>query len=343
MARLTIVDIARMADVSPTSVSFALNGKPGVSKETRKRILSIIEQTGFSPSQSARSQVMKRTQNIALLFNADTLPQDHLFQSGLNTHILRWCNNRRFNLVFVGCDPADSPSAPLPPILRSHDVDGIITLGYVSKIILSKLRLLGIPYLLLDCHQDVPDVLTVSIDYYKAACLAMEHLIKNGHRRIAYIGSSIPRRFSQQTLDGYRKVLDDHHITVPLGWMRMQMSDFDDAAAEREAHLILSCEERPTAIFCTADVFAISAIRQIKAEGFRVPDDISVIAIDDALVSSYIDPPLTTVRIDAADLTRIGCNLLLDAIERGTGTARSLVYNDLAVLERVSVRNITAP
>lgn len=341
MEKLTIKEIAKLAGVSPTSVSFAINDRPGISEETRRRILEVVAQANFVPSPSARSQVLKKTQNIALLFNVNSQPQDHLFQSGLNKHILRWCTKHQYNLIFVGIDPDEAPNHPLPSILRSHGVDGVITFGYVTEPLIAKLQLLDTPYLLLDSHQNVPGSLNVSVDYYKAARMAMRYLFQHGHRRIAYIGSGFPPRYSQQTFEGYRKSLDEENISVPMGWVRMNVSDLDDAAAaEEEAHAILACAERPTAIFCAADVLAIGAIRRIKHNGLLVPQDISVIGIDDTFVSSYIDPPLTTVRVDDAMLSELGCKLLFSVMENKSSHPENVVYSDFTVTERQSVKTL---
>lgn len=342
MPKLTIIDIAKMAGVSPSSVSLAMNNRPGISESTRRRILEVVDQTNFAPSQSARSQIMKKTQNIAILFNMNSHPLEHLFHESLNKCILKCCTDNEYNLVFVACQfQDDTTPVTFPPILRSHGVDGVISYGYVPVSVISSLHDLELPYLLLDSHQLPADTMSVSVDYYAAARLAMQHLIQCGHRRIAYIGSNYPPQYSQQTFEAYRSTLEELRIQVPLNWIQMQARDIDgDDGAAMQIKSIMEGGECPTAVFCAADIFAIGAIRGIKQMGLRIPEDVSVIAIDDILVSSYIDPPLTTVRIDDATLAKMGFDMLLRSINDHEVCSTREVYNTFSVIERQTVRSL---
>ncbi|HCS73094.1 MAG TPA: hypothetical protein DIW17_04375 [Clostridiales bacterium] len=342
MSKLTIIDIAKMAGVSPSSVSLAINNRPGVSESTRRRIMDIVKQTNFVPSQSARSQIMKVTQNIAVLFNINSHPLDHLFHEGLNKYILKYCTENRYNLVFVACQFHDDLTpVELPPIILSRGVDGVVSYGYVPVSVITSLHKLDIPYLLLDSHQLPTDTMSIIVDYYAATQLAIQHLIKNGHKRIAYIGSNFPPQYSQQTFEGYRSMLEKLNIQVPLQWIQMQSSDVDgEDSAVIQVQSIMKSGERPTAVFCAADIYAIGAIRGIKQLGLRIPEDVSVIGIDDILVSSYIDPPLTTIRVDDEKLAKMGFDMLFKSITGSTHDKIHEIFSEFAVIERQSVRQI---
>jgi LacI family transcriptional regulator len=183
--------------------------------------------------------------------------------------------------------------------------------------------------------------MSVMVDYYTAARMAMKHLIDNGHTRIAYIGSNFPPLYSQQTFEGYRSALEEQDIVVPLSWIQMQSRDSDgEDSADKQMQAILGSQSLPTAVFCAADIYAVGAIRALKHASLRVPDDISIIGIDDILISSYIDPPLTTVRIDTGRLANQGCDMLLASIASGSPNTAHENFTDFTLAERASVRRL---
>ncbi len=344
MAKLTIIDIAKLAGVSPSTVSLVMNKRPGISEDTRRRVMEVVERMNFAPSQSARSQILKSTQNIAVLFNMNSHPLEHLFQESLNKNILRYCTEHEFNLVFVACSfEDDSSPVTLPNILRSHGVDGVISYGYVPVSVITSLQELELPYLLLDSHQLPNHCMSLHVDYYAASRLAMRYLMDQGHSNIAYIGSNFPPLYSQQTFEGYRSALDEAGIVVPLGWIQMQSRDSDDEdSAAKQMQAILQSGKLPTAVFCAADIYAIGAIRAVKQAGLRVPDDVSIIGIDDILISSYIDPPLTTVHIDTGRLAHRGCDMLFESINLCKVLTAHEDFSDFSLIERKTVRPLIA-
>ncbi len=340
MAKLTIIDIAKLAGVSPSTVSLVMNKRPGISEDTRRRVMEVVERMNFAPSQSARSQILKSTQNIAVLFNMNSHPLEHLFQESLNKNILRYCTEHEFNLVFVACSfEDDSSPVTLPNILRSHGVDGVVSYGYVPVSVITSLQELELPYLLLDSHQLPNHCMSLHVDYYAASRLAMRYLMDQGHSSIAYIGSNFPPLYSQQTFEGYRSALDEAGIVVPLGWIQMQSRDSDDEdSAAKQMQAILQSGKLPTAVFCAADIYAIGAIRAVKQAGLRVPEDVSILGIDDILISSYIDPPLTTVHIDTGLLAHRGCDMLFESINLGKVLTAHEDFSDFTLIERKTVR-----
>ena len=342
MAKLTIIDIAKIAGVSPSTVSLVMNKRPGISEKTRQHVMEVVERMNFAPSQSARNQILKSTQNVAVLFNMNSHPLEHLFQESLNKNILRYCTEREFNLVFVACSfIEDSSPVTLPNILRSRGVDGVISYGYMPASVITALQELELPYLLLDSHQLPNLCMSLHVDYFMASRLAMQYLLTHGHTRIAYIGSNFPPLYSQQTFEGYRSTLEESGIVVPMGWIQMQSRDSDDEnSAAKQMRAILQSTELPTAVFCAADIYAIGAIRAVKQAHLRVPEDISIIGIDDILISSYIDPPLTTVRVDTCSLANQGCDMLFESIRLGEVQTAHKDFKDFSIVKRETVLSL---
>ena len=340
MSRLTIKDVAKMVGVSPSAVSLAINGRPGISEATRKMILECVEQTGFVPSQNSRSLVMKRTRNIALLWGTGCQPLEHLFFSDITRCLLNCCMKANYSLVFVSCDFKHSPPV-LPEIIRSHGVDGVVCFGMVPGSIAYAINQAELPLLILDSHTAVDNAYCVCVDYFQAARLAIEHLISLGHTDIAYIGGTLAQPgFSHQTFEGYRSTMQDHGLEAPFSWIQTCASELDDESAEEQMKLILGSGRIPTAVFCAADVYAIGAIRGIRKAGLSVPNDISVTGIDNIVFSRYLDPPLTTVSIDDDLLAEVGCELLFDAIEKGEHGGTILDYNNLTLVSRASCKSL---
>ena len=227
----------------------------------------------------------------------------------------------------------------LPEVIRSRGVDGVICFGYVPSSIAFAVNKAELPLLILDSHTIVENSYCICVDYFKAAKLAIEHLISLGHTDIAYIGGSLSQPgFSHQTFEGYRSTMQEHGLEAPFSWIQTCASELDDKSAEEQMRLILSSGRNPTAVFCAADVYAIGAIRGARRCGLSVPDDLSVTGIDDIIFAQYIDPPLTTVGIDKNHLAEMGCDLLFDAREKKEFSEKLIAYDNLTLVARSSCK-----
>lgn len=311
MGKSTIHDVARLAKVSPSAVSIVLNNRPGVSEETRKKVLEIIEQLGYAPNPNSRRLLFHKTNNIAILFPRSASPLEHSFYSEINTAVLRECEINGYNLIFSSFSTKND-KVQFPDLIKACDVDGVIFYGDVNPAVLNALAKYELPHILIDNHTLLPDVLCVSADYHHAAEVAVRYLMDLGHRDIAYIGNSAQTDFGAQTLSGYQKALTAGQITAPKEWLQCDASC--EESAYRCMESILACAQRPTAIACGADIYAIGAIQCIKDHGFQVPQDFSVAGIDDILLSRYTDPTITTVKIDKGEIGRTAVRLLIQAI-----------------------------
>ena len=342
MGRVTIKEVASIAGVSPASVSLAVNGKPGISQETREKILKVVEQVGFVTNETSRRLRSNRTGNIAVLMESGPSLLEQAFYSELNNQILHECEQFRYNVIYCIATIEDDTKVVLPNVIQSRDVDGIIIVGYLDLRIVYKISAIDCPIILVDNYLDVPGICNVVFDYRKAAVVAMEYLIDSGHRKIAYIGSDIDgnfKNFGQQTFYGYKSILEKYSLLVPGSWI--QMSAHDENTASEAMNIIISSDSLPSAVLCSGDIFAIGAMKSVKGSGLMVPDDISVMGIDDILLSSYVEPALTTVRVDRHNMALTAVKILLEAIESKKPVMDRAICDVFSLIERASVKKIT--
>lgn len=333
--RLTIDDIARLAGVSPTAVSFVLNGRSGIGAATREKINSVIEATGFKPNASSRRLSFQKSFNIALIYPSSASPFSDLYYYEITRGLTERMSQDGYNVVFAGLN-AKGAGFALPQILQHRDADGAVILQDIDSALLSDIDNLGIPYVLIDIH--VPDRAHthVSVDSESSIYTAVNYLIAHGHTKIAFLGSDWLPSYYVQCFTGYQRALGEHNLPIQLAWL--QKGANDTASSEACMDAILRCAERPTAVCCMGDIHAIDAINFVKSKGLSVPDDISFISIDDIILSRYIDPPLTTIGYDKLSMGHKAAELLTAKI--AGDAVESVIVDSDTIIERKSVKSL---
>jgi len=194
-------------------------------------------------------------------------------------------------------------------------VDGVIFLQDVKPDILEILKAAGLPFALLDSHRNTADIPRVCCDYTQASFRAVKYLISNGHRKIAFIGMSNINEYYLSSFNGYMKALEEAGLPSNPEWVTSALQEPDSAA---EAALRLTeASELPDAIFCTADLIAIYAMKALVGAGFAIPEKISVCAVDNIMPAQFCTPALTTVDIDKKSMGRAAVDLIMELIEGG--------------------------
>jgi DNA-binding LacI/PurR family transcriptional regulator len=334
MPRLTITEIAKMAEVSPAAVSIVLNNKKGVSDETRRKVTEIVERLQYTPNPNSRRLLLNKTNNIAVLFKKNISPLEHFFHSEINNAILHECEALGYNLLFTSAS-VENDNVILSNVIKAYDVDGIIFYGDMDSLVINSIKKYEIPYIIVDSHSPNTDSISVSADYEEATRTAVKHLIELGHTDIAYIGNNSLQHYSVQTFNGFKKCMEEKCISIPMNWV--QIDAHDEASSYDCMKNILTGNKIPTAVFCCADIYAIGAVKCIKENGFKIPDDISVASVDDIILSQYIEPPLTTVKIDKVEMAKIAMHLLIKKIEKEN--VESLVLKS----DNLIIRSSTKP
>ncbi len=329
MKKLTVKEIAKMAGVSVTAVSFVLNDKPGVSQKTRDSVKRIIKETGFKPNLNSKKLLLKKSFNICLMINSFSSPFEDLFYFEITRGIIN--QSRKYNYNIVMSKPIMAQSE-LPDMIYSGDADGMIFMQDISPALMEKAIASGVPFVVVDSHSTKEQVTSINPDYCGATRSATSYLIEHGHRDIAIIASRTVPEFYEQTLCGFKSALEEHNLAPNPDFFGLSASD--EASAYEVARELFSKEKRPSAVVCTVDSFAIGAMRCAKDMNFSLPKDISFIGIDDILLSRYIEPKLTTIGIDKVEMGALAMDLLQQKI-KGNETESVLLPMELIVRDSV--------
>lgn len=332
MKKLTVKEIAKMAGVSVTAVSFVLNDKPGVSAETRKKVQKIIDETHFKPNINSKKLVLNRSFNVCLMINDFSSPFEDLFYFEVTRGILG--RSEMYNYSVTIAKPAGSKNK-LPDIVYSGGTDGIIFMQDISKRLMEKAIACNVPSVIVDAHSVDESITSIAPDYRKATYDATKYLIEHGHRRIAIIASKTVMNFYKQTLTGFKAAMKEHSIRFDSD--SYVLSAINETTAYEAARQLLNLDCPPTAIVCTVDSFAIGAMRYAKEQKLSIPRDISFIGIDDILLSRYVDPKLTTIGIDKVSMGVMAMDMLVEKIKGGNPES---VLIPMELIERDSVYDL---
>lgn len=286
----TLRDVANRAGVSIGSVSAVINRTAPVSATLRQRVLAAIDELGYAPDGVARSLKTGRTRTIGLVIPDITNP---LF-AALAATIERACDAAGYALVL--CASADDPEKELRHLrlMRTQRADGLVLVlsGVEPGNAEAIRRLVTMPAVLVDrTLRGLADFDSVTVDNRAAARLAVEHMIRCGHRRIGIVTGRPGISISTERFEGYRQALAD--AGLDLDEDLAACGDFHIETAMRATAALL--RSRPTAIFSTSNLTTIGVMRAIAEQGLRCPEDVSVAGIDDFEWSTAFSPRLTAV------------------------------------------------
>lgn len=300
--RATSQDVAYAAGVSRTTVSFVLNDATDmrISEETRRRVLNTARKLDYHRDAAGRRLATGKTHILGLVISQspDRVAADAflpLVMHGLH----QVAKKHGYHLLFYPREPEkDEIYAHL---IHERHVDGIVLSGpRTNDTQLLKLVREGIPIILLG-QLPTTGIPFVDVDNVDGARMAVEHLLGLGHTRIGMITNApITYTASRDRLAGYKVALKAHHITYDKSLV--QIGDRTTASGEAAMNNLLKIKPGPTAVFVASDVVALGALGAIKARRLRIPADLSLVGFDDVPASSYVEPPLTTIRLPAYDL-----------------------------------------
>lgn len=340
----TIRDVAALAGVTHTTVSHTLSGRRPVAAATRERVLDAVRRLGYQPNAVARSLASRRTRTVGLIAPLDAhtpvlsnSTYAHFITSAadrLNAHDYRL-------LCFVARDP---DAADVIKLARSGQVDGMLLLQiHVEDPRVNALREEGMPFVTIGRPLRAAGVLRADADFARAAEIAVQHLAELGHRRIAFLSVSQPGvplfGYQHHGLAGFRRA---HRVLgLPLHHGRILPHDPEGGVRAALAP-VLSGAIDVTALVASTPLEAVMAQHVLADHGLRVPDDLSLVAINDSALGELAQPPITVVTFSPADLTNLAVDLLLDLLD-GRQPARLEHLVPVQLVPRRSTRPLPAP
>jgi len=335
--RVTSSDVARLAGVSRTTVSFVLNNTPNVQipEETRQRVLMAAQQLGYYPNAAARSLASQHSNNIGVLLcqSADRLFAD-IFLMEVLSGIHQVIRPQGYHILVEAVEDVTAPDAYIG-LVRSRHIDGLMVSGpRADDTQLPHIHAEGFPVVLLGRLPN-SDLYQVDIDNVSGARAAMDHLLALGHRRIAFISNGpLVYTASRDRLRGYVAALTA--AGLPHDESLVRYGHFSRASGYAAMESLLKLSERPTAVFVASDVVAFGALTALRDAGIRVPDEIAVIGFDDVPLADQVTPPLTSLHLPAREQGRVAAEILLKLM------AGEKITNHLTLLDtRLVVREST--
>lgn len=330
---VTIKDIAKLAEVSHTTVSRALNDSPLINKQTKKRILEIAKQLNYTPNISAKSLVQHRSYHIGLFFT--TLGTGT--SSGFFHQAVRGANlymKENYNLIVKGLDDYNGLSE-----ITTNMFDGVLVMSQspADDALIEHLIKLEIPTVVLNRLVHYPIAANIVSDDYEGAFQAVNYLIARGHRHIALISGKEGFQSTQERRKGYLAALRHHQIEPQID-LQVQ-GHYDMQSGYEGMKQLLERKKQLTAVFCANDDMAVGAIKAVTEVGFRVPEDISIIGFDDNVFAGFITPSLTTVRRPIEKICSEGARYLLECIEKDKQITNP-IYLTTTLVKRESVAGV---
>lgn len=329
MTRPTQEDVARRAGVSRALVSLVMRGATNVSDGSRARVLKAAEELGYRANAYARSLASKQVRTLGVLIYDVTNP----YFGQVYASIATAAENAGYDVLVAPSERSARREAAMVNTLLEHRVAGLVLLSPAMKQHTIAALCAAWPTVTVGRELAIRGIDVVSSDERQAAQLAIERLVRDGHRRIAHIsgGSSRPAR---DRAAAYRATMREYGLE-PLELP----GDFTVRGGEPGAEAIVAMDPRPTAVFAANDLIAVSAIGALARHGLRIPDDISVIGYDDSNLARLEVVQLTSVRQPVADFGTVAIELLT---ERIAGQARGTVVRRLPT-ELIERRTVAPP
>jgi LacI family transcriptional regulator len=336
-------DIAKIANVSKSAVSLALSGKPGISEETRIKILKIVKESGYLPRSMIKADkvygLTKTLRFVACTNSGIVLEQYYKqpFFMELIHDIEEQCRSRGYSLFFSSIQ-TDNLEEAMDVMEMEHESNGIILLG--TNLTQEQIRLIAqkqINLVVLDTCLETFNANFIVMNNVMGAYQAGRYLLDLGHRKIGYVQSNSRmynfdsrKKGFMQSLAEEKLSIDDNHLFSVSPTVVSSQEEFVQKIKALKSPL-------PTALFCECDYIAISVIKSLTELGIRVPHDVSVIGFDNIQESTIITPELTTVHVEKGKIAELAVSKLFDMIENGdTVKMKSFIDTQLVIRKSCS-------
>ncbi len=314
---IKIKDIARLANVSNSTVSMVLNNKKGISEETKNKVLKIAQEHGYINN----SNIITRNLNIQLCISSkhSKIVRETAFFHELIEGIESVTKNGSCKLI-ISYFPHASDLEKIVAQNNSNEIDGFLILGTEMNRqeaeVLSKLTNTNLPVIILDSYFSNVDAHYVKIDNIKSVYRGINHLIEMGHKEIGYLKGNVDIQNFKERYVGYTLALEESNLVKNEEYTVLLKPAMKDAYKDMVKYLS-NKPKLPTAFIADNDNIAVGAMKALKEISVKIPDDISIVGFDDMPFASMMEPSLTTLKVDMKFIGEQAVKNLINLINSG--------------------------
>ncbi|MEH7179699.1 LacI family DNA-binding transcriptional regulator [Neobacillus vireti] len=328
---VTIKEIAERANVSRTTVSRIINNTGYVSEDAKRRVLKVIEETGYIPSENAKSLRTKKTKVIGVILPKISTETSSRLVSGLDEIFAK----EGYQILLANTNLNPEKEIEYLKLLKSRHVDGmILSATNINPPLVEEIYQLKIPFVTVG--QPISGLANVLFDDYQASKDMIYYLIKKGYKNIAFIGVT-EEDYSVGYLRklGYLDAMKENQLGVEESWVQTGIFNVD-SGYDCMKTIMETSKRTPNAVVAVTDRLAIGASHYIKDKGLSIPTDIAVTGMGASELARHISPPLTTIDFSVEEAGREAASLLLAQIkgENYHETVKTIKYR---LLERSSI------
>lgn len=341
---VTLKEIAEKCSVSITTVSNILNGKSNVSEITKKRVLEVIKATGYRPNYMARGLRASKTNSVGIIIDDLT----EFSSTGIIDGIMAYFDEHKYKAILENLrfyskwgtkwyhnkGYEDSVQQAIDEF-ESIKVDGIIYVAGHARCISCIPEKLNIPLVISYAFTEQPGFSSVEFDDVKAACDITNHLIKNGHKKIAVIAGTKNNIHTERRLEGFKKAMQEN--TLSVNEKDIVYGKWDAESGYQNAQTLLKGSDY-SAVFCFNDLMAAGVYDYLYENKLVPGKDISVAGFDNRTMSQFLKPALTTVEIPLVEIGRKSAELILNQINNPDNFEAQQSFVECKIIERDSIK-----
>lgn len=337
---VTIIDVAKEANVAPSTVSRVIANNPRISEKTKMHVREVMERLDYHPNFQARNLAAKTTKTIGVIMsNSASLAFQNPFFPEVIRGICTSAHASKYGIYLSTGTTSEEIFDEVVSMTQGRQVDGIILLySKVNDKVMLYLKETGFPFTIVGRPSTYENEITyVDNDNLDISKQVVKHLITLGHKHIAFVGGDLHFVVSNDRLNGYKAALTEAAISFNQDYyIHNQLMQ---KQGKKAIQMLMACDEPPTAIVAHDDLIAYEMISYLEDLGFQVPRDISIISFNNHSLSQHLKPPLSSVDISIVQLGFEATNCLLEKIHHPETPNKHLIIPTQLIERKSCQRN----
>lgn len=337
---VTIKDVAKAANVAPSTVSRVISDSPRISEKTKKRVRQVMEELGYHPNYIARSLASNRANVIGLVFpRSGNLAFQNPFYSEVLRGITQGANEANHGIQLAAGSNKDEIFNNVVQMVQGRRVDGIVMLYSKQKDkITNYLRKQNFPFVVIGKPaEDEGKITHIDNDNISAAKDGAEYLLNLGHEKIGFIGGNKNLMVTIDRLAGYKQALEE--AKLPIRDEYIVYEEFLMSGGKHGIEQLLNLDQPPTALIVTDDLMSLGVLTSLREKKIQVPRDLSIVSFNNSMFAELTDPALTSIDIDIPELGYQAVTNLMDLIKNPKEPVKRVIIPH-RVIERESCREV---